>query len=213
MASALALVVVYSLTLLDQVIPPWGIPIAVLGIWLFLKKENQPLAVVGVVRPQYSWRTTVLMGVGCALLIILLGIFVYPPVLEMLGLPEQDLSSYEGVVGNNALLAMFLTVSWTTAGFGEELIFRGFLMAGLARCLGNSKVAWVVAVVVANSLFGLIHIGKGPGAVLTTGLNGAVLAGLYLLSRRSIWSAYIAHGLANTIGFLVIYTGAYESLG
>ena len=85
-------------------------------------------------------------------------------------------------------------------------------MGGLARCLGMSRAAWVASLVISSILFGLIHIRTGPGGVLTTGMNGAVLAGLYLLSGRSIWAPYVAHGLANTIGFLLIYSGLYKSL-
>jgi len=71
----------------------------------------------------------------------------------------------------------------------------------------------VAAVVVSSVLFGLIHVGTGIGGVLSTGMNGALLAGIYLFSRRSIWSAYIAHGLSDTVAFLVIYSGLHRSLG
>jgi membrane protease YdiL (CAAX protease family) len=138
--------------------------------------------------------------------------FLYPPLLNLVGLPGQDLSGYESMEGNNGLLAIFLTVSWTTAGFGEEMIFRGFLMSGLARCFGASKAGWAAAILISSILFGLIHINTGAGAVLITGITGAVLAGIYLLSRRAIWAAYIAHGLADTVGFLLIYSGLYKSL-
>ena len=152
------------------------------------------------------------MGVGGAALILALGQFVYPVLKGLIGVPAQDISSYAGVEGNNALLAIFLTVSWTTAGFGEELIFRGFLMSGLARCLGESRAAWAAGLILSSIFFGLIHVKTGIGGVVSTAMTGAVLAGLYLLSRRSIWAPYIAHGLADTIAFLAIYTGLYKSL-
>jgi len=211
-ACAITLLIGCAPILLDQVVPPLGIPAALLAIWLILKKQGQSLAVVGVVTPHHGWPRTLMLGMGGALLILSLGEFVYPLLLNLVGLSVQDISSYEGIEGNNALLAIYLTVSWTTAGFGEEIIFRGFLMAGLARCLGMSKAAWIAAVIVSSILFGLIHIRTGVGGVLTTGMTGAVLAGLYLLSRRSIWAAYIAHGLADTVAFLLIYSGLYKSL-
>ncbi len=211
-ACAMTLLVGCSPILLDQVVPPWGIPAAVLAIWLVLRQQGQSLAVVGLITPPNGWPQTLMLGVGGGILILAVSEFAYPLLLNLVGLPGQDISSYEGIEGNNGLLAIFLTVSWTTAGFGEEMIFRGFLMAGLARCLGMSKAAWVAAVIISSILFGLIHIQTGAGGVLTTGINGAILAGLYLLSRRAIWAAYIAHGLANTIGFLLIYSGLYKSL-
>ena len=212
LACAIILLIGCSPILLDQVVPPWGIPAALLSIWLILKKQGQSLAVVGIVTPQHGWPRTLKLEMGGGLLILTLGEFVYPLLLNLVGLSGQDISSYEGIEGNNGLLAIYLTVSWTTAGFGEEMIFRGFLMAGLARCLGMSKAAWIAAVIISSILFGLIHIQTGAGGVLTTGINGAILARLYLMSRRAIWAAYIAHGLTNTIGFLLIYSGLYKNL-
>ena len=151
-----------------------------------------------------------MMGVGGALVLLVVGEAVLPALLRLLGLPGQDISSYESIEGNYGLLAMYLTVSWTTAGFGEELIFRGFLMGGLARCLGQSRWAWAAAVIISSMLFGLMHVKTGLGGMLTTGLSGALLAGLYLLSHRSIWAAYIAHGLANSVSFLWIFTGLHR---
>ena len=196
--------------LLDQVVPPLGIPLSILAIWLLLRWQGQSMTVVGVVKPVFSWPRTILMGLAGALLLLSFDQFVYPSLLGLFGLSGQDLSSYEGIEGNNGLLAIYLTVSWTTAGFGEELIFRGFLMAGLARIFGNTRAAWVMALVVTNVLFGLIHIRTGWGGVVSTGVNGALLAGVYLLSRRSIWAAWIAHSMANTVSFLLIYTGWYK---
>jgi len=210
--SAVAIAVGCAPVLLDRVVPPWGIPASVAAIWLILRRQGQSLAVVGLTRPPRGWRQAVLVGFSGALLILLLGQFVYPALRAVFHLAEQDISGYAGVEGNNRLLAIFLTVSWTTAGFGEELIFRGFLMAGLAHCLGRSRAAWVAAWAISSLLFGLMHLHTGVGAVLSTGLNGALLAGIYLLGRRSIWSAYIAHGLSDTVAFLVIYTGYYRNL-
>jgi membrane protease YdiL (CAAX protease family) len=208
---AILLLVGCAPLLLDQVLPPLGIPAAVLTIWLILRQQGQSLAVVGVVKPASGWSTTFMLGVGGAVLILALEEFAYPLLEELIGVAGQDISSWKSIEGDNSLLAIYLTVSWTTAGFGEELIFRGFLMAGLARCLGQSKAAWAASVILSSILFGLIHFPSGPGGMLETGLNGAVLAGIYLLSRRSIWAAYIAHGLADTIAFLTIYAGMYTT--
>lgn len=151
--------------LLDLVVPPWGIPAAIFAIWFVLKQQGQNLATVGLIRPPNGWPNTFMLGIGGAFLILVLGEFLFPPLINLVGLSGQDLSGYESIEGNNGLLAIFLTVSWTTAGFGEEMIFRGFLMAGLARCFGASKVGWAAAIVISSMLFGLIHVNTGAGAV------------------------------------------------
>ncbi len=209
-ATLLMLVAGCAPLLLDKVMPPLGIPAAILAIWLLLRWQGQSMAVVGIRRPDGGWWRAVAIGVAGVILILAFGQFIYPLLLNLFGLPSQDLSGYASIEGNNGMLAAFMTISWTTAGFGEELIFRGFLMAGLARCLGQSRVAWAAALVISSVTFGLVHLPTGWGAVLTTGLNGAILAGVYLVSRRSIWPAYIAHGLSDTVAVLVIYTGLYK---
>jgi len=212
-AGSVALLVAgFAPSLLDLVVPPLGIPASILAIWLLLRAQGRTLAVVGVRRPDHGWGRTIAFGVGGALLLLLLGQFVYPLLRGVFGLPPQDISSYETIEGNRRMLAIFLGVSWTTAGFGEELIFRGFLMAGLARLLGRDGKAWATALVLSSAIFGLVHLRTGWGGVMTTGLNGAVLAGIYLASRRSIWAAYLAHALVDTVAFLVIYTGLYRTL-
>lgn len=195
--------------LLDSVVPPAGIPLSVLAIWLILRWQGQTLAVVGVRRPEMGWGRALLLGVAGAGVLLAMSAWVYPWMRGPLGIPPQDQSGYAVVVGNHRMLAIFLGVSWTTAGFGEELIFRGFLMSGLARVLGAGRGAWIMALVVANVLFGFLHWKTGWGGVLDTGLTGAILGGIFLLARRSIWAAYVAHALTNTIGFLLIYLGHY----
>lgn len=47
------------------------------------------------------------------------------PLLEALGV-QLDLGRYEGFVGNRQMLGIYLTVSWTTAGFREELSLASY---------------------------------------------------------------------------------------
>ena len=208
--ASLALLVGSAPVLLDLFVPPWGVPTALVAIWLILKMQGRSLADAGVKQPPQGWPRMVFIGLGGGLLLLAVEVTVYPIILGVLGLPGQDVSAYGPIEGNNSLLALYLGVSWTTAGFGEELIFRGFLMVGLARLMGMTPSAWATALVVTSVLFGLLHLGTGPGGVVTTGLHGALLAALFLVARRVIWAPYIAHGLANTIALLLIYYGIYE---
>ena len=72
---------------------------------------------------------------------------ILSPLLEVFG-AVHDASQFEGFIGNNQLLATYLAVSWTTAGFGEELIWRGFVMTRIAKLFGDSRSARVTAVIV-----------------------------------------------------------------
>ena len=62
-----------------------------------------------------------------------------------------------------------------SAGVGEELFYRGFLL----WYIGQWAPVWV-AVIVSSVLFGLAHVMHGTQATLRSTLMGFLLAGLYL---------------------------------
>ncbi len=77
-----------------------------------------------------------------------------------------------------------------TAGFCEEIAFRGYLMTRL-RILGKTKT-WVMPVIVSSLAFGICHAYQGwPGLILLT-VYGFMFALLYLRTR-SLWPCIIAH--------------------
>jgi membrane protease YdiL (CAAX protease family) len=70
------------------------------------------------------------------------------------------------------------TVVGITAGVCEEWLYRGFFLAVVAAVSGAPRT-WVL-VLVAAVAFGLAHAYQGRAGVVTTGLLGGVMAGLYL---------------------------------
>lgn len=79
------------------------------------------------------------------------------------------------------------------AGFGEELAYRGYLLAVLAPLVGP----W--GAVAAGALpFAVLHGYQGPLGVLRTGLLGAGL-GASLVVTGSLWPAIAAHAAVDVI--------------
>ena len=68
-------------------------------------------------------------------------------------------------------------VAWLAAGFGEELLWRGFLLDRLMRLPGISGRIWL-AIVIQAVLFGLPHLYQGWGGVIVTGSIGLLLGWL-----------------------------------
>jgi membrane protease YdiL (CAAX protease family) len=66
------------------------------------------------------------------------------------------------------------------AGWGEELLFRGLLQAGVAQWIGGAA-GWWTGLVVATLLFALCHA-ITPSYALLAGLMGLYLAGLLILT-------------------------------
>ena len=98
-----------------------------------------------------------------------------------------------------------MALSWTFAAFGEELAFRILLMRGIAFALGDTRLAFGVALVAQAVVFGLVHAYQGPAGIVGTGINALIFGGLTLAARGSIWPAAIAHGSNNSIGIVALY--------
>jgi hypothetical protein len=83
----------------------------------------------------------------------------------------------------------------------EEAFFRGFLLAGLARGIGERRAGVALAVVVSTLLFGLAHAPGGPLLVVFATLAGFGYAAAYLRSGR-IEGAILTHFALNAVHFV-----------
>src|SRR5262245_22558987 len=86
-----------------------------------------------------------------------------------------------------------------TAGICEEILFRGYLLWYLS-CL----VPVVAACLAGALLFGMAHAYQGSGGVLRTGLVGAGLVALYLISG-SLWLPMLLHAFVDVNSGLLAY--------
>jgi len=94
---------------------------------------------------------------------------------------------------------IWVAVSFT-AGFCEEIAFRGYLMTRL-RLLGKFK-SWTIPVIVSAVSFGACHAYQGwPGFILIT-IYGVLFSLLYIRTG-SLWPCIIAHSVQD-LGALII---------
>jgi membrane protease YdiL (CAAX protease family) len=163
---------------------------------------------IGLARPA-SWLRTVLLGIGTLVVFILVGTLLQTLLANIPGLElaPADRSSYDAINGNLPLLILYLVAAWTTIVFGEEMLFRAFLTNSLAGLFSQPKARWALALIGSSLIFGLIHYSWGLGGIIDTTIMGFVLGSVYLLSGRNLWVTIIAHGLANTLGFIAIFAG------
>lgn len=206
-----ALVIVCALSFLDSVIPPLGIPITLVAIFFLLRGAGETWGELGLRRPA-SWPKTLALAIVCAAGLQGIATWVVMPVLRAAGAPMPDISRFAAIEGNLPMLLTFLVVSWTTAGFGEEVIWRGFVMGRLARLLGGEKRAWATAIAATAVIFGLLHLYQGITGVVLTGVAGLFFALLYLASGRNLWLPILTHALTDTSSFLVLYFGWADKL-
>jgi hypothetical protein len=104
-------------------------------------------------------------------------------------------------------LAGGLFLVWVQAAFGEELVFRGFLLTRLELLFGGGLSAIATAVVGQALLFGVGHWYLGPRGVTTAGIAGLILGVVYLCDGRNLVPLIGAHGLADSLSLIAIYTG------
>ena len=206
------MVLVLAAGLLDVFLPPLGIPSALLCLWLFLWLTGQKWSSLGLRRPR-SWGKTFALGSALALALQLFAFLVLLPLIQWAGIEPPDTSRFEAIQGNWSLLLLFLVVAWTTAGFGEEVIWRGFFMSRLAWLMGDGKGAWWLSLFFISIAFGLLHVYQGATGVVLTGFAGLVYGVVYLTTGRNLWLLVFAHAMTDTISFLAIFFGLLELFG
>jgi len=86
-----------------------------------------------------------------------------------------------------------------TAGFCEEVLFRGYLQKQFSRLLRNR---WL-ALVVVSILFGLGHGYEGAQRMVMIAMLGLVF-GVTSMTRKSLRPAIMAHTLQDTISGLLL---------
>ncbi|HEX2079621.1 MAG TPA: type II CAAX endopeptidase family protein [Longimicrobium sp.] len=161
---------------------------------------------LGLRRPRV-WSRTVATAVLAALGILLAVRFVIAPLAVWVTGTSIDQSVFEPLRGNLRVLLASLLLAWTLAAFGEEMVFRGYLMRRLTDLVGGTRVGWAVALVVSSAFFGWAHGYQGPAGMVATGLIGASIGLLYLRTGRNLWMAIICHAVVDTVALTLVYLG------
>jgi len=94
---------------------------------------------------------TVLRSLGITVLLII-GFYIFESILAMY-IDDIDISTFDNVRGNFSEYISLMIVVWIFAAFGEEFIYRGYYMKELAKLLGDSKKAWLLAAIIVSLYF------------------------------------------------------------
>jgi membrane protease YdiL (CAAX protease family) len=170
------------------------VPVWLLGLW----KYKLPWRSLGL--REFTFGT---LGLGCGLMIMSYGFnFAYSMFLAIFNLTMQpdfsllftDISSAWGVLIGGAVVAPIV----------EEIIFRGYIFAGLRNDFG-----WVKAAIISSLLFSIIHF--QITAFIPIFILGMIFAYLYQRSN-SIWPAIIMHVSTNTIALVAAFLASELSI-
>ena len=190
-------------------IVPNEVPILfVLGI-LSIRLREGNFRAIGLGRPN-SWLLTILIAAVTAAAVVAMGEFMTEPLAKTMGLHENSGAAANalGAMKGNVWTALKgLALVWTFAAFGEEISYRRYLLGRTADLGERTMPAYWIALIAASVLFGFGHFYQGPAGVFTTACDGFVIGAAYLLSRRNLWVAVLAHGLVDTFGIVVLFLG------
>src|SRR5580658_7024118 len=123
---------------------PSKVPYLLAIAWISLYLRQLRWRDVGF-RLYRDWPTTLAIGVTAGVAMEMLELFCTQPLLVRITGQMPDLSAFSRVAGNVRWLAISLALTWTLFAFGEELVFRGYLMDRIAGLLGRIARGWAVA--------------------------------------------------------------------
>src|SRR5580700_7955657 len=186
-------------------------PYLLLLAWISLRLRRVQWKQIGFTRYR-SWATTLLLGIAYGVGLELFDLFGKQPLLtRLLGKPP-DLSNFAAVRGNLKFALVAIALIWILAAFGEELVYRGYLMNRIADLGRGSRTAWIVSLFVISALFGFSHYQQGLTGIIEEGSDGLILGFMYLAYRRNLAIPIVAHGVCDTIDIALLFFGKYPGL-
>jgi membrane protease YdiL (CAAX protease family) len=176
------------------------VPLSGILVLVWARKSKTPWRDLGLVRPR-SWLGTITLGVvfGVALKFAMKSI-----VMPLLGAPPVN-GPFHFLAHNPAEIPWMLYVIVIGAGFGEEMIFRGWAFERFRKLLGSAGWAKVVAILITSAWFGQQHYGlQGLVGVQNATIVGLIFGSVFAVTRR-LYLLMIAHVAFDLAAYAMIY--------
>jgi membrane protease YdiL (CAAX protease family) len=179
-------------------------------VWTGIKLRREKLSDFGLTFKSLSLREAVkifllsIMVLALALVGFMIGSII---MANITGIPETsaDMSGYDYFKGNIGMLILTLGGVYIASSFGEEVIYRAFLINRISELGQKTKNATIIAVILSSIIFGLIHYDWGPMGIVQTGFMGLVLGICYVKLKKRLWILILAHAYMDTILMLQLY--------
>ncbi|NND16371.1 MAG: CPBP family intramembrane metalloprotease [Eudoraea sp.] len=174
-----------------------------LWVWAGLKLRGEDCSHFGLSFKMPKAKEA-LKNIGLSLVVLVLAMlgFVIGSIVmaNITGIPEPaDMSAYDYLKDNIGLLLLSLAGIYIVSSFGEEVVYRGFLITRITELVGNTKWGRVLAILISAIIFGLAHYGWGPMGMVQTFFMGLALGICYLWLKKKLWILVLAHAYMDTI--------------
>lgn len=147
------------------------------------------------------------ISVGIALAVFYVGLDQYVVDDLISKIAEPGLPEIFSMKGDIIKLIIGLAVSWSTAAFFEELLFRGYFMSRLIDAVGEGMWAKIIVVIISAAVFGFVHAYQGLHGAIGAGVFGIYQASVFFIDKKRVTIPIVAHGAFDTIGFTMLYLG------
>lgn len=191
----------------------WSANILMLFIvWMGMKLRGESLQDFGLSFKMVSWKEG-LKIFGLSLLVLALAIigFIIGSIImaNITGIPESsDLSNYDYLKGNIGMFLLTLGGVFIVSSFGEEFIYRAFLINRISQLGLSARTGKIAAIVLSSIIFGLAHFEWGLVGIVQTGFMGLALGICYIKFKKRLWILILAHVYMDTILLLPLYLAA-----
>lgn len=180
-------------------------------IWIGLRIRGQGLESFGFSFKKITFRLGIKVFFQ-SLIVFLLALtgFVIGSIImaNIVGIPESsNMSGYDYIKSNIWMLLLSLGGVYIVSSFGEEVIYRAFLINRISSLGHNIKRNNTIAVIASAIIFGLVHYNWGPMGIVQTTFMGLVLGMSYIYLKKRIWVLIIAHAYMDTILIFQMYFG------
>lgn len=178
----------------------WIITLILAFVWFF---SGRPLYEIGFEFPQFNGN---LWAILTLIFIVLYAIDAWSEMRNDAARQATKERLQEDVpfLPTNTLELQHFAILSLTAGFCEEVIFRGYFIQYFLSFTGVSPLGQFVAVALPGVIFALSHLYQGWKAVAKI-MVLAIIFGYIFLETQSIWIVVILH-------FLVDFVGGYLAM-
>ena len=190
----------------------WLANVIMLGmVWLGIKLRGDNLKDFGFGFKTFDLRMALKIVLQSFLVFVLaiVGFMLGSVIMaNITGVPQTtNMASYDYLKDNIPMLALTLLGVYFVSSFGEEVIYRAFLINRFMELGLKGKAGRFLAVLLSAVFFGLAHYGWGAMGIVQTGFMGLALGWSYFIFKKRIWTLVLAHAYMDTILMIQLYLG------
>lgn len=174
-----------------------------------IKLRREGLGHFGFSYKKITWKIglkTILQSI--LVFILALAGFIIASIImaTIIGIPESsDMGGYDYLKDNIGMLFLTLIGVYIVSSFGEEVVYRAFLINRISELGLHSKVGKVIVVIISAIVFGLAHYSWGLMGIVQTSFMGLALGFSYVYLKKRIWVLILAHVYMDTILMMQMY--------